>query len=163
MASAVPPVPNYVYILIRLKTLDTVNSLVADTLICYYGNTNDASLVGGLVKPGETLMASAIRHCRRLVNFHLAPNDRLYVAKVLNGFVDHELVTIYVFIIYVPFGRFNRRARHHTPALAVFVTDSINEAVVALEQLPGPIPHIEHPTSFTTEIYGTSDEFSIYH
>ncbi len=84
MATSVPPVPNYVYILIRLKTSYTVNNIVAGTLICHYGETNDAFLVGGLVKPGEALMASSIRHCRHLVNFLLAPNDRLYLAKVLN-------------------------------------------------------------------------------
>ncbi len=85
------------------------------------------------------------------------------MAKVLNGFVDHDPVTISIFIIDVPFGGFNWRARHHTPASDVAVTDNINEVVVALEQLLGPIPPIKHPTSFTTEICGTSDEFSIYH
>ena len=50
MASTVPPVPNHVYILIRMKTLDTFNSLVSGTLICHYGGTNEAFLVGGLVK-----------------------------------------------------------------------------------------------------------------
>ena len=86
MASPVPPIPNYVYVLIRLKMSDSVNSLVTGTLVCHYGETNDAFLVGGLVRPGETLMASAIRHCRHLVNFHFSPNDRLYLAKILNRF-----------------------------------------------------------------------------
>jgi hypothetical protein len=163
MASSVPPVPNYVYVLIRLKMSDTVNSLVAGTLVCHYGETNDAFLVGGLVKPGETLMASAIRHCQHLVNFSLSRTDRLYLAKVLNGFIDHEPVVISIYIIDVAFSRFHWRARHHTPALAVAVTDSMNEAVVALEQLPGPVPPVEPPTSFSTEICGIHDEFSIYH
>ena len=55
------------------------------------------------------------------------------------------------------------RARHHTAALAVNVTDRINEAVVALEQLPGPIPPIDLPTSLTTKICGIFDNFGVYH
>ena len=41
------------------------------------------------------------------------------------------------------------RARHHTLAFVVTVTDNINEVVVALEQLPGPIPHLDPHTSLT--------------
>ena len=45
----------------------------------------------------------------------------------------------------------------------VAVTDNINEVVVALEQLPRPIPPLDHPTSLTTEICGIFDNFSIFH
>ena len=48
-------------------------------------------------------------------------------------------------------------------ALAVAVTDSINEAVVAIEQLQRPIPPIDLLTSLTTEICGIFDNFGIYH
>ena len=54
-------------------------------------------------------------------------------------------------------------ARHHTPALVVAVTDSSNEVVVALEQLPGPIPPIDLLISLTTKICGIFDNFGIYH
>ena len=48
--------------------------------------------------------------------------------------------------------------------MAVAGTDSINEAaVVVLEQLPGPIPPIDLPTSLTNEICGIFDNFGIYH
>ena len=63
----------------------------------------------------------------------------------------------------VLFSRLKWRARHHTPALVVAVTDNINEVVVALGQLPGPIPSLDPPTSLTTEICGIFDTFSIYH
>ena len=53
--------------------------------------------------------------------------------------------------------------RHHTSALAVAVTDNINEVVVALEQLPGPVPPIDLPTILTTRICGIFDNFGIYH
>ena len=71
----------------------------AGSLFCHYGETDDAFLIGGLVEPAETLMASAIRHCRRLVDFHLKPNHRLYLAKVINGLVNHEPVEIYIYVV----------------------------------------------------------------
>ena len=91
-------------------------------------------------------------------------NDRLYIAKELDGFIDHETVKIYILLTDVLCGRRKWRARHHTPTLVVAVIDSINEGlVVALEQLPGPIPPLDSPTSLTTEIFGIFDNFSIYH
>ena len=89
--------------------------------------------MGGLFQPGETQNAGAIRHCRHLVNFCFAQNDRFYLIKTIVGFMDHEHVKRSVLIIDVIFNRFKWRARHHTPALAVVVTDSMNEALVALE------------------------------
>jgi hypothetical protein len=77
--------------------------------------------------------------------------------------MDHEPIKITILITGVLCGRFKWRARHHTPVLAVAVTDSINEAVVALENLPGPIPPLDPPTSITSEICGILDNFSIYH
>jgi hypothetical protein len=76
----------------------------------------------------------------------------MYIAKVLDVFMDHEPVKIYFLITDVLCGRLEWKACHHTPALVVAVTDGIIEAVVALEQLPGPIPPLESPTSLTTKI-----------
>jgi hypothetical protein len=39
----------------------------------------------------------------------------------------------------------------------------MNEALVALEQLPGPLPPFEFTISLTTQLCGNFDEFSIYH
>ncbi len=50
---------------------------ISGSLFCHYGEIDDAFLIGGLVEPSETLMASAIRHGRRSVNFYLKPNHRL--------------------------------------------------------------------------------------
>ena len=86
-----------------------------------------------------------------------------YIAKELDGFKDHELVKIIIFITDVLFGRLKWRARHHTPALTIVAADNINEIVVVLEQLPGPIPPIHLPTSLTIEMCGIFDNFSIYH
>ncbi len=89
MSSPVPPIPNYVYVAMRLKMSENVNS-IACSLFCHDEATNDVFLIGGLVQPHETLMASAIRHCRHLVNVRFSWIDHLYMAKVLNGFMDHE-------------------------------------------------------------------------
>jgi hypothetical protein len=56
----------------------------------------------------------------------------LYIAIKLDGFMDHELVKIKIVITGVLDGRLKWRARHHTPALDIAVTDRINENVVAL-------------------------------
>ena len=56
MASSTPQ-SNYVYVIIQLKTSVKVNGL-AGRLFCHYGETDDAFLIGGLIKPNETLMAS---------------------------------------------------------------------------------------------------------
>ena len=94
MASSVPMVPNYGYIVIRLKIGKSANSLVGTTLLCHYGETNNIFPIGGFVQPGETVTTASIRHCRHLVNFRMEQNDRLYIAKVLDGFMDRELVKI---------------------------------------------------------------------
>ena len=62
MDFTLPPIPNYVYVPIRLKRSNTINGIVQGSLLCHYGETNDAFLVGGLVQPSETLMACAIRN-----------------------------------------------------------------------------------------------------
>ena len=54
MESSVPLVPNYVYVVIRLKMVERVNSLIGTTLLCHYRETNDIFPIGGLVEPGKT-------------------------------------------------------------------------------------------------------------
>ena len=77
--------------------------------------------------------------------------------------MGHEPIKVTILITGVRCGRLTWRARHHTPALVVAVTDSINEAIVALlEQLPGPIPPLDPPTSLTAEICGIYCDFSIF-
>jgi len=79
MEFSISPTQNYVYVLIRLKMSDKMYGIVQDTLICFYEEKSVAFLVGSQVKPGETLMASAIRHCHHLVNFRLAHNFRPFI------------------------------------------------------------------------------------
>ena len=84
------------------------------SMIWHYGETDDISLIGGSVEPNETLMASAIRHCRRLVDFRLKPCHRLYLAKVINGLVDHEPVKISIYVVDVLFKDLRWGAKHRT-------------------------------------------------
>jgi hypothetical protein len=77
---------------------ENINSLVGSTLLCHYGETHDAFLIGYLVQSGETLTTTSIRHCRHLVNFRIEQNDSLYIAKELDGFMDHEPIKITILI-----------------------------------------------------------------
>ncbi len=65
MATTLPSMPNYVCVIIRLKMSHNINAL-SGGLLCHHGITDDVYPIGGLVEPDETLMASAIRHCRHL-------------------------------------------------------------------------------------------------
>ena len=82
--------PNYVYVIIRLKMSKSINGITG-SLFCHYGETDDAFLIGGLVEPDETFMASVIRHCRRLVDFHLKPNHRLCYGYVPIPYVPNTI------------------------------------------------------------------------
>jgi hypothetical protein len=67
MASIVPSIPNYVFVIIRLKMSQSTNALYGG-LLCHHGISDDAYPIGGLVESDETLIANAIRHSRHLVN-----------------------------------------------------------------------------------------------
>ena len=135
MVSSVPPVPTYIYVVIRLKMAESFNIRVGTTLLCHYGETNDIIPIGGLVQPSETFTYTPIRHCRHLTNFRIEQNDRLYIAQELDGFMDPEPVKISFFVTDVLCDRLKWGAFHHTLALVVAVTDNIDEAIVALERL----------------------------
>ena len=77
---------------------ETING-IAGSLFCHYGEMDDAFLIGGLVGHDETLTAGVIRHCKRLVGFSPGPNQRFYLAKVINGLVNHEPVKISIFVM----------------------------------------------------------------
>ncbi len=96
-----------------------------------------------------------------MVNFRIGQNDCLYIAKVLDEFIEPAKISI--LITGVSCGKLKWRARHHTLALIVAVTDRIKEVVVALEHLSGPIPPLDPRTSLTTEICGNFDNLSIYY
>ena len=61
MAFTMPSMPNYVFVIIRLKMPQSINAL-SGGILCHHGISDDVYPIGGLVEPDETLMASAIRH-----------------------------------------------------------------------------------------------------
>ena len=69
---------NHVYGVIRLKMSENINGLVG-SMFYHYGETDDVFFIGGSVEPNETLMASVIRHCRRLVEFRFKPYHTSFV------------------------------------------------------------------------------------
>ena len=150
------------YVNFRPKISENINGL-SGSLLCHYGETDDAFLIGGVVQPNETLMAGAIRHCRRMVDSRLKPNHCLYLAKVINGLVNHEPVKISIYVIDVLYDDLKWRARHHTPRMSTLTVDHLNDIEASYEGQPGPFPPVEIPNNLTIPTaYVTTDEFSIY-
>ncbi len=72
MASVVPLVREYAYVLLRLKNdgrRTKFLNYLCDNLSLW--DTKDVFPIGGLVDIGETPIASGSRYCRQLVNFRL--------------------------------------------------------------------------------------------
>jgi len=126
----------------------------------HYGGSDDAFLIGGLVEPNDTLMAGAIRHCRRLVDLCLKPNHRLYLAKVINGLVNHEPVNISIYAMDVLYKDLCWRARHHNPRMTTLTVDHLNEIEASYEGQLGLLPPVEIQAKLTIQTpFGTKDEF----
>ena len=87
---------------------EKLNGLVAINLFSPYGEIHDDFLIGGLVQTRQTFFANAIYHCRQLINFRFAQNNQLYLAKVLDGFKNHEIVKIWNFDIDILFNNFKQ-------------------------------------------------------
>ncbi len=111
--------PNYVYVIIRLRMSPAADP-VSGGLLCHHGVSDDVYTIGGLVEPDETLMGSAIRHCRHLVNHCVKPNDRLYLTKVLGDFMNHEPIKISIYVTHILSRDLRWRGRHSTRAIYAF-------------------------------------------
>ncbi len=114
--------PDCVYVIIRLKMSNNVNFLNG-SLSCHYGENDDVFSIGSLVEPDENLMGSAIRPCHQSVNHRIKPKDRVFMAKLLNSFMNYELVEISIYVIDVHFIDFIWRARHRTLAMSLQAVD----------------------------------------
>ena len=109
---------------------------------------DDVFLIAGSVEPNETLMASVIRHCRRMVDVRLKPCHRLYLAKVINGMVDHEPVKISISVVDIFYKDLHWRARHHTLRMATLTVDNLNDIVESYDEQPGPLPPLRFRPSW---------------
>ena len=107
-------------------------------------------------------LASAIRQCRHLVDFCFFHNERVCLAKVLNGLMDHDPIKISIYVINIRFSKCTWRARHHDRVLATVVPIILTGSLThTLENLPRLVPPVSALDILTTEIYG-QNEFSIY-
>jgi uncharacterized membrane protein len=77
MASTVPLVREYTFIVRRFKMGIKQNLVTCYVIICRYGNTNDVFPIGGLVYIGEMPIAAGSHYCCQLINFLLKPRERL--------------------------------------------------------------------------------------
>ena len=66
MASTIPLVREYAYVVLRLKMGMEQNSWTTSSILCRYGDTNDVFPIGRLVDIGETPIAAGSRYCRYL-------------------------------------------------------------------------------------------------
>jgi len=140
------PHSNHIYVIKRLMMSESVIGL-SGSLFCPYGETDDVFLIGELVEPNETSIASAIRHCRRLVDYRLKPNHRPYSKNLIHGLVDHEPVKTYVYVIDLIYKDLRWRARNHTPRMTMQIVDHLNGIEASFVGQPGPLPPIEVPTN----------------
>ena len=92
MASSVPLVPNYVYVLIGLKMAESINSRVGTTLLCHYGETNNVVPICGLVQPSVTLIVESIRHCRHMANFRIEQISRTIAYILQKNWMDLRIM-----------------------------------------------------------------------
>ncbi len=118
--------PNYVFVIIRLKMLESTSALFG-RLLCHHGISDDVYPIGDLVEPDETLMATASRHCRHLVNYCVKPNDRLYLTKVLSGFMNYERVKISINVTNILSRDLWWRGHHSTRAMTIHVVEHLNQ------------------------------------
>ena len=86
----------------------------------------------------------------------------MYLAKVINGLVNHEPVKIFVYVVDVLYNDLGWRARNHTTRMATIIVDHLNDIKASYEGQPCPLPIVEIPTSLTIRTpLGTADEFYI--
>ena len=94
MASTIPLVREYAFVVLRLKMGTEKSSLTSSAIFCRYGSTKDVFPIGGLVDIGESVIVAGSRYCRQLINFVLKSPEELYLFKALDGILDLNLVRI---------------------------------------------------------------------
>ena len=100
----------------------------------------------------------------RLVDFCSKHNHRLYLAKVIHGFVDHEPVKICIYVIDGFYKDLPWKARHHALRIATHTVHHLNDIELSYEGQPGPLPPVEVTTNLTIQTaHGTMDAYPIYH
>ena len=104
MASTVPLVREYAFVVLRLKMGMEQSSLTSSAIFCRYGSTKDVFPSGGLVHIGESAIVAGSRYCRQLINFVLKSPEQLCLFKILDAILDLYPVKINMYILDVKVG-----------------------------------------------------------
>ena len=104
MASTIPLVREYAFVVLRLKMGMEHSSLTSSAIFCRYGSTKDVFPIGGLVDIGESAIVAGSRYCRQLINFVLTSPAQLCLFKVLDAILDLNRVRINMYILDVKVG-----------------------------------------------------------
>ena len=106
MASTVPLVREYAYVVLRFNMSNSEDLLKSLIILCYYGDTNDVLHVDGLGGIDETPIETGTRFCRQLINF-VEESNILSLLKVISGIKDLIPIRISMYIFDVKFGTLN--------------------------------------------------------
>ena len=157
MASTVPLVREYAFVIPRLKLGIEQDSLTSIAIFCRYGSTKDVFPIGGLVDIGETAIAAGSRYCRQLVNFVIKP-EQLCLFKVLDAVLDLNPVRINMYILDFKGGSFPTvyRTKDGASLLAKTVEALGNKALDDVDDDVFP------PSLISTTLWGKPDEAFIY-
>ena len=124
MASTVPFVRDYAYIIVRLKFTEDIKSLAPSSLFCHYGDTNDAFPIGGLVDIGETPIAAVLRYLRELAGIRLARHFPMFLCNIIAGYKEHETIKIHVFVTDILWDELKYRNNYHALTLGNEIKDN---------------------------------------
>ena len=157
MASTVPLVREYAFVIPRLKLGIEQDSLTSIAIFCRYGSTKDVFPIGGLVDIGETAIAAGSRYCRQLVNF-VIKHEQMCLFKVLDAVLDLNPVRINMYILDFKGGSFPTvyRTKDGASVLANTVEALGNKALDDVDDDIFPPPII------STTLWGKPDEAFIY-
>jgi hypothetical protein len=158
MASAVPLVREYAYVVLRLKMSNSEDSLTSSIIRCHYGNANDVFPVGGLVDIDETPIEAGILYCGELINF-VQRSDMLNLFKAIDGIKDLVQIRILMYILDVKFGSLDMiyRTRYGAAELANTVNSLREKVLDDVDDYSFP------PSIVSNAIWEREDEAVIQH
>ncbi len=104
MASTIPSAHDYVYIIVRLKFTEDIESLSPSSLFCHYGDSNDVFPIGGVVGIGETPIADVLRYLRELADFRLARNFPMLFATLFQVTRNMHLLRSVCLLLMMSYG-----------------------------------------------------------
>jgi hypothetical protein len=166
MATTLPLVREYAFVILRLKRGTKQNSLTSSAIFYRYGGTKDVFPIGGLVYIGETAIAAGSRYCRQLINFVLKSLEQLHLLKVLDGLMDLNAVRINMYILDDKIGFLSivYRTQYCVSQLANIVDALGNNTLDDVDDVVFPPPVMsttlweKYDEAFIYDWYGSADK-----